>query len=47
MLEVSRKLYLKEGSRQKTEGFDTIKKVVQEYILLLKEYASSHCVVNE
>ena len=47
MLEVNRKLYLKEGGRQKNEGFETIKKLVQEYIIMLKEYASSQRVVNE
>jgi len=47
MLEVNRKLYLKEGGHQRNEGFETIKKVVQEYLLLLKEYVSSQCVVNE
>ena len=38
MLEVNRKLYLKEGTNEKSENYKEIKKVVQEYLQHLKQY---------
>ncbi|MFH2143299.1 MAG: N-formylglutamate amidohydrolase [Bacteroidota bacterium] len=37
MLEVNRKLYLKENSNEKSERFDIIKKVVKEYIVSISK----------
>lgn len=36
MLEINRKLYLKEGTYVKSENYETTKKIVQEYIELVK-----------
>lgn len=36
MLEINRKLYLKEGTNEKSENYEKTKKIVQEYIELLK-----------
>lgn len=36
MLEINRKLYLKQGTNEKSENYEKIKKIVQEYIELLK-----------
>jgi hypothetical protein len=36
MLEINRKLYLKEGTKEKSENYGKTKEVVQEYIKLIK-----------
>lgn len=36
MLEINRKLYLKEGTNEKSENYRETKKIVQEYIALIK-----------
>ena len=36
MLEINRKLYLKEGTNEKSENYEKTKKIVKEYIELLK-----------
>lgn len=36
MLEINRKLYLKQGKNEKSENYEKTKKIVQEYIELLK-----------
>ena len=36
MLEINRKLYLKKGTNEKSENYEKTKKVVQEYIYLIK-----------
>ncbi len=36
MLEINRKLYLKEGTNEKSENYGDTKKIVQEYIELIK-----------
>lgn len=37
MLEINRKLYLKEGSNEKSDGFFEIKKITEEFINLIKK----------
>lgn len=36
MLEVNRKLYLKEGTNKKSKSFEETKRIVQEFIKILK-----------
>jgi len=36
MLEINRKLYLKEGTNEKSENYEKTKEVVQEYIELIR-----------
>ena len=41
MLELNRKLYLRPGSSEKSEGFETIKSLIQEFLSRLRKELSS------